>query len=338
MADLICGHVNDSGLAISKCPAPGIRIRRTWSPACVAASTYASTSANGTKSSCDPSTSTCGIAKRQQLDRRRLCIVIWHRGRRATEERGDDCIAAQSLISRDIGRHVDRSSQVHDPAHRKWVCDVQLHLPSEGDGVPRSTSQDVRRPSARQRRRGRDRGGTRSRWRERGRGLARHRGRCRATRCPVRPSRRYSMFHVAIRSSLRASPIAPKYLGCRVGGLEATAVDEDDEGMGSGAVRNPQFRILARVAPVGDAMVWRSARNRRQLPRRHQRPFYHRTTRLSVEPDRPTDQQRQHDDNAECAIRHAGASLSILRLTNFLLGLGQSTSGHQRLSEISGRC
>src|SRR5215213_2783738 len=33
MADLICGQVNDSGLAISKCPAPGIRIRRTSSPA-----------------------------------------------------------------------------------------------------------------------------------------------------------------------------------------------------------------------------------------------------------------------------------------------------------------
>lgn len=67
MAALTCGHANDSGLAMSKWPAPGIRIRRTWSPACVAASTYASTSGKGTKSSCDPSTSTCGIAKGNSL-------------------------------------------------------------------------------------------------------------------------------------------------------------------------------------------------------------------------------------------------------------------------------
>lgn len=29
MAALTCGQANDSGLAISKCPAPGIKIRRT---------------------------------------------------------------------------------------------------------------------------------------------------------------------------------------------------------------------------------------------------------------------------------------------------------------------
>lgn len=39
IAALTCGHVNDKGLAISKCPAPGIRICRTLSPACVAAFT-----------------------------------------------------------------------------------------------------------------------------------------------------------------------------------------------------------------------------------------------------------------------------------------------------------
>ena len=54
MADLTCGHVNDNGLAISKRPAPEIRIRRTWSPASAAAFTYASTSGKGTNSSCDP--------------------------------------------------------------------------------------------------------------------------------------------------------------------------------------------------------------------------------------------------------------------------------------------
>jgi hypothetical protein len=67
MAALTFGHVNDIGLAISKCPAPGIKIRRTGSPAFVAARTYESTKGKGTKSSCDPNTSTWGRPKGNSL-------------------------------------------------------------------------------------------------------------------------------------------------------------------------------------------------------------------------------------------------------------------------------
>jgi hypothetical protein len=58
MADLICGQANDTRLALSKCPAPGISMRRTSSPARVAVVTYVSTSDKGTNCSRDPNTST----------------------------------------------------------------------------------------------------------------------------------------------------------------------------------------------------------------------------------------------------------------------------------------
>jgi hypothetical protein len=47
MADSTLGHADERGLAISKCPTPGITTTRTGSPARLAASAYASTSGRG---------------------------------------------------------------------------------------------------------------------------------------------------------------------------------------------------------------------------------------------------------------------------------------------------
>jgi len=58
-------------------------------------------------------------------------------------------------------------------------------------------------------------------------------------------------------------------LGFAIGGLEATAVNQNDEGVRSGAIRNAQFAVLIRVGTVGDAPVRRPTRKSFHFLRSH---------------------------------------------------------------------
>jgi hypothetical protein len=83
----------------------------------------------------------------------------------------------------------------------------------------------------------------------------------------------------------RQSASYPVIVGRRAGGLEATSVDENDEGMRSRAGRYTQFAILTRVTAIGDAPIRRPARKRCQVLGRHQpldsRALVRRRDRLS---------------------------------------------------------
>ena len=65
---------------------------------------------------------------------------------------------------------------------------------------------------------------------------------------PGCPNRRYSMFHVAIVGFERIRHCA-EILGFAIGGLEATAVNQNDERVRSGAIRNTQFAVLIQSVP-----------------------------------------------------------------------------------------